>query len=142
MEISEVKRRILQTIDTAKRVAAERRSRVDQAARDYEAFLDRVAVPIFRQVSNVLKAENYAFTLFTPAGSVRLMSDRAGDDFIELALDTSGVDPVVVGHTSRARGRRIAEAERVIGSGHPGELTEEDVLAFLAKELEAFVGTK
>ncbi len=76
MEISEVKRRIQQTIEAAKRAAAERRGRVDRAARDYDAFLERVAVPMFRQVSNVLKSENHAFTVFTPAGSVRLMSDR------------------------------------------------------------------
>ncbi|HEY2907653.1 MAG TPA: hypothetical protein VGJ29_17255 [Vicinamibacterales bacterium] len=139
MEISEVKRRIQQTIEAAKRAAAERRGRVDRAARDYDAFLERIAVPIFRQVSNVLKSENRAFTVFTPAGSVRLMSDRFGDDFIELALDSTGAEPLVMGHTSRGRGRRVVESERVIGSGNPGELTEEDVLSFLAKELEPFV---
>jgi hypothetical protein len=140
MEISEVKRRVVQTIEAAKRATAERRSRVDQAGRDYDTFLERVAVPMFRQVSNVLRAENFTFTVFTPAGSVRLMSDRSADDFIELSLDTTGADPVVVGHTSRARGRRVGESERVIGSGHPAELTEADVLDFLATELEAFVG--
>jgi hypothetical protein len=67
------------------------------------------------------------------------MSDRSGDDFIELALDSTGAQPLVMGHTSRARGRRVVESERVIGSGNPGELTEEDVLGFLAKELEPFV---
>jgi len=139
MEISEVKRRIQQTMEAAKRAAADRRGRVDRAARDYDTFLERIAVPIFRQVANVLKSENHAFTVFTPAGSVRLMSDRSGDDFIELALDSSGAEPVVMGHTSRARGRRVVESERVIGSGNPDELTEEDVLSFLAKELEPFV---
>jgi len=139
MEISEVKRRIQQTIEAAKRAAAERRGRVDRAARDYDGFLERIAVPIFRQVANVLKSENHAFTVFTPAGSVRLMSDRSGDDFVELALDSTGAEPLVMGHTSRGRGRRVVESERVIGSGNPGELTEEDVLSFLAKELEPFV---
>jgi hypothetical protein len=139
MEIPEVKRRIQQTMEAAKRAAADRRGRVDRAARDYDTFLERIAVPIFRQVSNVLKSENHAFTVFTPAGSVRLMSDRSGDDFIELALDSSGAEPLVIGHTSRGRGRRVVESERVIGSGNPGELTEEDVLSFLAKELEPFV---
>ena len=138
MEISEVKRRIQQTMEAAKRAAADRRSRVDRAARDYDTFLERSAVPIFRQVANVLKSENHAFTVFTPAGSARLMSDRSGDDFIELALDSSGAEPLVMGHTSRGRGRRVVESERVIGSGNPSELTEEDVLSFLAKEQEPF----
>jgi hypothetical protein len=139
MEISDVKKRILQTIDSAKRGAAERRTRVDRAGREYEAFLERVAVPMFRQVANVLRAENHVFTVFTPAGSVRLMSDRSTDDYIELSLDSSGADPLVMGHTSRGRGRRVVESERVIGSGKPDELTEDDVLTFLAKELEPFV---
>jgi len=139
MEISDVKKRILQTIDSAKRVAAERRTRVDRAARDYETFLERVAVPMFKQVSAVLRAENHAFTVFTPAASVRLMSDRAADDYIELALDSTGPEPLVMGHTSRGRGRRVVESERVVGSGKPDELADEDVLTFLAKELEPFV---
>lgn len=139
MEISEVKRRILQTIEAARRVAADRRARVDQAGREYDAFLERVAVPMFRQVANVLRAENHAFTVFTPAGSVRLMSDRSGDDYIELGLDATGAEPIVMGHTSRARGRRVAESERVVGSGNPAALTDDDVLAFLATELEPFV---
>jgi hypothetical protein len=139
MEISLVKQRILQTIDSAKRAAAERRTRVDRAAREYETFLERTAVPMFRQVANVLRAENHGFTVFTPAGSVRLMSDRSTDDYIELALDSSGQDPLVMGHTSRGRGRRVVESERVVGSGKPDELTEDDVLTFLAKELEPFV---
>lgn len=139
MEISEVKRRILQTIEGAKRVAAERRGRADEASRQYEAFLERVAVPMFRQVANVLRAENHAFTVFTPATSVRLMSDRSGDDYIELALDATLGEPLVMGHTSRARGRRVVESERVVGSGRPAEISEDDVLTFLATELEPFV---
>jgi hypothetical protein len=139
MEISDVKKRILQTIDSARRLAAERRTRVDRAARDYETFLERVAVPMFRQVSNVLRAENHFFTVFTPAGSVRLMSDRSADDYIELSLDSAGAEPLVMGHTSRGRGRRVVESERVVGGGKPDGLTEEDVLTFLATELEPFV---
>ena len=74
MEISDVRRRLTQTIERAKREAAERRARHDEAARDYAAFLERVAVPVFRQVANVLKTQGYAFRVFTPSDSVRLMS--------------------------------------------------------------------
>jgi hypothetical protein len=94
-------------------------------------------VPIFRQVANILRAEGYLFNVFTPSGSVRLMSDRTAEDFVELFLDTSGEVPQVIGHASHSRGRRVLEAERAIGA--PGELSEEAVLAFLLKELEAFV---
>ena len=88
-------------------------------------------------LAGILKAEGYAFSLFTPLGSVRLMSDRSTEDFIELSLDVSGEVPQVIGHASRSRGRRVIEEERAIGS--PSTLTEEALLDFLAKELEAFV---
>src|SRR5262252_8752777 len=112
MEISEVRKRIHATIDRAKQRAAERRARGDEAGRAYATFLDTVAVPMFRQVANVLRAEGYQFTVFTPSGSVRLMSDRAAEDFIELTLDTSGDQPQVIGHTSHRRGRRVMEHEQ------------------------------
>ena len=49
---------------------------------------------MFRQVASALKAEGHHFTVFTPGGGVRLMSDKSSDDFIELSLDTSGEQPV------------------------------------------------
>jgi hypothetical protein len=139
MEISHVKRRVLETIDAARRAAAERRTRVDEAGREYEQFLEQIAVPILRQVANVLRAEGHAFTVFTPGGSVRLMSDRSADDYIELTLDSTGPDPRVMGHLSRARGRRVVEEERPIADRAPGALTEDDVLGFVLKELGPFV---
>lgn len=139
MEISDVKRRVLDTIERSRARAAGRRARIDQAAKDYELFLERAAVPVFRQVANVLRAEGYAFTVFTPGGSVRLAADRSGEDFVELSLDTGGDDPRVLGHSRRSRGRRIIESESVVGDGDPASLTEEDVLAFVVKELEPFV---
>jgi hypothetical protein len=137
MEISEVRKRLTQTIERAKRQAAERRVRSDGAARQFDTFLNSVAVPLFRQAANILRSEGYLFNLFTPSGSVRLMSDRTAEDFIEVSLDASGDPPQVMGHSSRSRGRRVVESERALGD--PGALTEDDLLEFLSKELEAFV---
>ena len=137
MEISAVRRRLTETIDRAKKHAAERRARGDQATRDFEVFLQKIAVPLFKQVAGALKAEGYPFTVFTPSGSVRLMSDRNAEDFIELSLDTGDDSPRVMAQVSRARGRRVIDAERPVGE--PGALTEEELLEFLIKELEAFV---
>ena len=137
MEISDVKRRVVETIDRAKRLSGERRARADEAAREYEGFLDRIAIPVFKQVANVLRAEGYMFTVFTPGGSVRLMSDRAAEDYVELELDTTGREPAVNGRASRSRGRRVIESERPIGT--PETLTEEDVLSFVLKSLEPLV---
>ena len=137
MEISDIKRRVVETIERARRQSAERRTRHDKAAREYEAFLEQIAIPVFKQVSNVLRAEGFLFTVFTPGGSVRLMSDRSTEDYIELVLDTSGDEPVVSGHTGRSRGRRVVESERPIGP--PATLTENDVLSFVLKALAPLV---
>ena len=137
MEISLVRRRLTETIERAKKQAADRRGRGDAALRDFELFLQKIAVPLFRQIANALKADGYAFTVFTPSGSVRLMSDRAAEDYIELTLDAAANPPQVVGQISRTRGRRVIDAERPIGA--PDTLTEEQLLDFLLKELEAFV---
>ena len=140
MEVAAVRQQILLAIDRAKRAAAERRVVNDQAAHEYEAFLDQLAVPLFRQAANILRVEGFLFNLFTPGGSVRLMSDRSADDFIELVLDTTGETPSVMGRTSRAWGRRTALSEQPLNrSVSIRELTEEDVLKFLLKALEPFV---
>ncbi|MGE5243468.1 MAG: hypothetical protein ACM3SQ_04500 [Betaproteobacteria bacterium] len=140
MEIADVRKRVLETIDRARRTAAGRRTRADQAARDYDLFLERIATPLFRQVANALRAEGYTWSVSTPSGSVRLASDRSGEDYIALTLETAGPAPEVVGHTSRARGHRVIETEQPIGRGESiPELTEQAVLDFLMKELEPFV---
>jgi hypothetical protein len=139
MEISEVRNRLTQTIERARRAASERRKRNDEASRAFQVFLSDVAVPLFKQIANVLKIEAYPFTVFTPSGSVRLMSDKSAQDFIELVLDASGDSPRVVSHASRARGREVVETERVVGSGAPEAIDGEELLTFLLKELEPFV---
>jgi hypothetical protein len=139
METSEVRKRVLQSIDRAKRSAADRRTRNDDAARAYERFLEQVAIPVFRQTAGALKASGYNFTVFTPGGSVRLMSDKAAEDYVEISLDTSGNDPTVVGHTSRVRGRRGVESEQPIAGKTIDALTDEDVLEFLIREITPFV---
>jgi hypothetical protein len=68
------------------------------------------------------------------------MSDRSADDYIELRLDTSGDDPRVLGHASRSRGRRVTESEWPLAERDAiRDLTEDDVMRFVMKELEAFV---
>jgi hypothetical protein len=138
MEIADIRKRIYATIERAKQRDAERRTRTDEAARAYSTFLATVAVPMFRQVANVLRAESYPFGVFTPSGSVKLVSDRTAEDSIEIRLDTSGDAPQVIGRTTRSRGGRVLESERPVGD--PSTLGEGDLLEFLMKELEALVG--
>lgn len=139
MEISDVRKRVRETIERARRRAAERRARSDEASRELEAFLEHVAVPLVRQIATVLKTERYPFTVSTPAGSVKLTSDRHAEEYIEVTLETSGDTPRVTGRSSRLRGRHLIESERPIGSGGPGTITEQALLDYLMTELEPFV---
>ena len=128
MEISEVRRHLTETIERAKRAAADRRTHVDEASREFVVFLEQVAIPLFRQVANVLKVQGYPFDVFTPGGSVRLMSEKNADDFIEMALDTTGEEPLVMGHSCRGarpagsgiraacRGRTDSKPHRTAGA--------------------------
>jgi hypothetical protein len=139
MEISQVKQRLTETIERAKRSAAERRARNDEASRAYQPFLEQVAIPLFRQIASVLKASGYPFGVFTPGGSVRLMSERTSEDYIELALDTTGDRPEVIAHVSRTRGRRVIESEKPVSDQPIDAITAEALLAFLLREIEPFV---
>jgi len=140
MEISDIRKRLRQTLDQAKRASTERRARGDEAGRAYQTFLARVATPVFQMFATVLRAEGYAYQVFTPAGGLRLMSERSSDDFIELALDTTVDPPIAIARINRGRGRRILSTERPLREGVPIEsLTEEDVLAMLLAEIVPLV---
>jgi hypothetical protein len=137
MEISDVRKRLHATIERAKQRAAERRSRTAEATTAFDNLLSATAVPLFRQLANVLRSEGYLFNVFTPSGSVRLISDRVAEDFVELTLDTASDTPQVVCHASRVRGRRVVESEQAVGE--VATLSEERLLELLLKELEPFV---
>jgi hypothetical protein len=137
MEVSIVRQRVHETIERAKRRAAERRARTDAAGVAFGTLLERTAVPLFRQIVNVLRVDGYLFTVFTPSGSVRLTSDRRAEDFVELLLETSGDEPQLVLHTSRSWGGGVIESENVLGD--PDAVTEDELLAAVLHELERLV---
>lgn len=138
MEVAIVRRRVHEAIERARKIAAERRAVNDRAGAAFQTFLSTIAVPLVRQVANVLRTEGYSFTVFTPSGGVRLMSDKSAEDFIEITLDSGGSMPRVVARISN-HGRRVVDTERMIGSGDPAAISEEELLAFLVRELEPFV---
>ncbi len=138
MEVSEVRRRLRTAIDQARRDSSLRRERADAASRAYDQFLEQVAVPTFQTIANVLVAEGHRFAVFTPAGSVRLASERSGEDFIELALDASQDPPVVVVRMSRGRGRRQLTSERSVTTAI-SSLTDSDVVQMVVDEIPKLV---
>jgi hypothetical protein len=141
LEVSQVRRRLLLATEQAKERAKGRREQNAAAEAAYATFLEQVAVPVAKQVANVLKAEGLPFTAFTPGNGLRLAYDRGRDDFVEISLDADGDVPQVVGRTSRTRGSRtIVEITPLFANGaseagaraDPAALSEEDVLEFLA----------
>ena len=139
MEISEVRQRVL--ADHRPREA--RRGRAARADRRSVARVRgvsrTVAVPLFRQVADALKAEGYSFTVFTP-GRQRAPDVGQGSRGLHRAharhdrQSTGGARP----HQPRARParRRIGTAgRRGTRSRHHGRSGAE----FLLEELEPFV---
>jgi hypothetical protein len=141
MDVSDLRKRILRALDEARKDTSARRQNVDQASAAYQQFLTGVAVPLFMQAANVLRAEGHPFSVHTPADSVRLASDRASQDFIELELDASTPQPQVLGRTTMARGGKgLAVDERPLAPGKAiQELTEDDVAQFLMTEIRRLV---
>jgi len=140
MEVSEVRKRILDTIARAKRDAAARRARNVEAGPTYERFLETIAAPLVHQVASILKVEKYSLAVHTPAGAVRLVSERSPEDFLEVRLDTSGQVPQVVVHVERVRGRETLVEDRPVRSGVLVEhLTDQDVLAVVADVLPVLI---
>jgi hypothetical protein len=94
------------------------------------------AVPAFNTMASALVAEGHRFKVSTPAGSVRLASERSPDDYIEVTLDSSDDPPVVLGRTSAGRGRRTVTKERPVRDGaSPDALTDDDVVTFVLAEI-------
>ena len=140
IELSELRRQIRIAIELAKKNAAAKRSRSDTAQRDYERFLSDVGVPAVQQFASALAGEGHLFKVATPAGSVRLTSASANDDFIELMLDEAQDPPEVVARVSRGRGRRMMTSERPVRERTAvADLTQEDVITLLLQEITPFL---
>ena len=141
MDAGLIRKRLRTEIDAARRAAAERRERATNAARAYDAFLENIAVPAFRTIANVLRAEGVPFEAQTPGTAVRLVSDRSRDDVIELSLDTSTIRRQPIFITTRTRGGRLLRTERPLKERAAiDKLTEDEVVEGLIEELQPWLG--
>ncbi len=133
MDTSDLRKRIIRALEEARKDSSRRRTAIDEAQKAYETFLSAMAVPLMRQAVTVLRAEGHLFSVHSPGGSVRLVSDGSPETFLELELDGTGAQPAVIGRVSLARGRQgHLVDERPIGSGKTvANLTEDDVSQFL-----------
>ena len=92
--------------------------------------------------ANVLKSEGLNFEVMTPAGGVRLQSERNREDAIEMELDTTADPPQPLVTITRARGSRVIQDDRTIKGSNPlVQLTEDDVIEMLLEELRPWLVT-
>ena len=139
-DVALIRKRIQTEIEKARRDQAERRARNAEAARTYEQFLESAAVPVFRMFANVLKSEGLPFEVMTPAGGVRLQSERHRENAIEMELDTTADPPAPLVTITRVRGSRVVQSDRgVRGSVPLVQLTEGDVIEMLVEELRPWL---
>ena len=135
-----VRKRVKVAIDQSRRDQAERRTRAAESAKAYEIFLQSAAIPAFRMVANILKSEGLNFEVMTPAGGVRLQSERQRDDAIAVELDGGADPPEVLVTITRSRGSRIVQHERPIKGSTPlPQLVEDDVIEMLLDELRPWL---
>lgn len=140
MEVAHVRRRVQAVVATARERAQRRRQNVADAERAYDRFLADVAIPIARQVANVLNVEGYPFSVSTPGRGVRLASERGRDDFIDVFLDTDTDPPAVVGHVRHTRGSRTIDQQRPVkADATPDQISEDELLEFLMRAIEPWM---
>jgi hypothetical protein len=141
LDAGEVRKRLRQTIEAAKRDAAVRRAALASEQTAFDAFLETHAVPVLRLVASALKAEGHVFQVLTPAGTARLQSDRERDDYLEIVLDGTKGTPTVIGRSSFVRGSQLQTAEQRIGetAALVSDLTDEDVFEWVLRVILPFV---
>lgn len=140
MDTADIRRRVKRAIADARAGAAARRARVAEAETEGQEMLRRVVAPLFKTVAAALRAEGFSFSVSTPPGTVRLSTGTSGEDFMELALDTTRDPPALLGRTAHVRGRRVVSEERIVAE-HPaiGDLTARAALDFVLEALPPFV---
>lgn len=140
MEVSEIRRRLRQAIDAARRRQAERRALVADTSHAYERILETIALPVFQTLASALTAEGHRFKIETPAGIVRLVPERSGQERLELALETERDIPAVVLRSVRGRGSRTIENEAIVAEGPEiAEISDSNLVDAVVQQLIPFI---
>lgn len=131
-ELTDLRRRVRQAMHDAKRKAAQRREARDEASKAWDTAVAEVVEPAATQMAAALTGEGLPFRLETPRGTIRLVSERSKDDYIEIVLDADDERdvPEVIGRNVIGRGRQsVTVIEESLGP--PSELTDDRVTEFL-----------
>lgn len=130
-DLADLRRRVRQAIQDAKRQSAARREARDAASAAWATAVADVVEPAATVFAAALTGEGMPFRLETPRGTVRLVSERSADDYIEIALDDSDdrESPEVIGRSVLGRGRQgVTVVEETLGA--PASLTDDRLTAF------------
>lgn len=133
-ELTDLRRRVRQAMQDAKRKAAQRREARDEASKAWDTAVAEVVEPAATQMAAALTGEGLPFRLETPRGTIRLVSEHSKDDYIEIVLDADDERdvPEVIGRNVIGRGRQsVTVIEESLGA--PSALTEDRVTEFLLK---------
>ena len=139
-ELADLRRRVRQAIQDAKQQAAARRTARDEAGAAWATAVAEIVEPAATNVAAALTGEAMPFRLETPRGTIRLVSERSADDYMEIVLDDSDERDAseVIGRTVKARGRQsVTVIEELLGP--PSQLSEDRVIAFFMKAIAPFV---
>lgn len=139
LEAADVRKQLTHRLAELRKAQTQRRAANDKARTDFEAVLEREIAPTVRQFAQALKAEGHGFSVQTPAGAVRLVSDRSAENAMEVVLE-AGATPAVVLRWNVTRGRRQHDGERTLASGDAiATIDASQVLAALLDTIEPFV---
>lgn len=141
LEIGEVRRQVRLKIEALKHESLAHRAEASSASANFEPWLEGVAVPLFKQFVNALRAEGLQFRVLTPARRVRVEAERSQDDFLELSLDTERRPVAVVLRRSYTRGHHVFTDERVVSRGSDvTSVTAAQLLEKLVDDAAPFLG--
>ena len=141
MESSVVRKRVREAIEWARHAAAAHRAANEAAGRAWDTTREAIVVPVWRQAAQILKAEGYPLQVSTPGSSVRVSLEKAPQDGVELVLDTTATEPVLLLRVIRTRGRETTSDERVAVNGTSAidAITEEQACDLLLSALSPFL---
>ena len=139
-ELTDLRRRVRQAVQDAKRRGAARRAARDEASSAWATAVSEVVEPVATDVAAALTGEGLPFRLETPRGTVRLVSERSADDYIELVLDDSDEpeSPEVIGRSVIGRGRQsVTVVEEPLGP--PADLTNDRLTEFYMNAIAPWI---
>jgi hypothetical protein len=141
LDLGEVRRQLRLAIEASKRDAAAHRHEVDAAGKSFDELLEHVAAPLFRQFTSALRGEGLLFRVITPAGGLRIESERSTDNFLELALDTTKSPVALLLRRGYTRGHHLHTDDRLVAEGADfSGVTPSQLLEALMDAVTPFIG--